>query len=190
MAHYIASDPQVMVRGNTIASVVVAMDAYSGIAHRILARHGLRRVVPGHWYPMQSLLDVYKAVGEEVGEHTLLAVGKQVPQCAKWPQNISNIEEAMASIDVAYHMNHSIEGKLLFDSRTGAMQEGIGHYRCTRMGKRQIVMVCDTPYPSEIDRGIMLGIARVWKPLAQVVLDETQPSRKQGANACTYLVKW
>ena len=106
------------------------------------------------------------------------------------PPEIDNIEAALASIDVAYHMNHRIQGEVLFDPATGIMKEGIGHYRYQPGGDRGGVMVCETPYPSEFDRGIITGTARRWRPTVEVTLDESKPTRKRGADSCTYLVKW
>jgi hypothetical protein len=70
------------------------------------------------------------------------------------------------------------------------MREGIGHYAFHRDGTRSGVMVCNTPYPSDFDRGIVTGVARRFRAHATVVMDESQPSRKRGGESCTYLVAW
>ena len=75
-------------------------------------------------------------------------------------------------------------------SATGAMREGIGHYAFRRDGPRSGVMVCNTPYPSDFDRGIVAGVARKFRPNATVVIDETKPSRKRGAHSCSYIIAW
>jgi len=46
----------------------------------------------------------------------------------KLPRNIDSIEKVLTAIDVHYHLNHRINGKILFDFDTGTMYDGIGHY--------------------------------------------------------------
>jgi hypothetical protein len=36
-------------------------------------------------------------------------------------------------------------------------------------------VVCDTPYPSENDRGVIVGCGRKFEPTLGVVLDESRP---------------
>ena len=85
----------------------------------------------------------------------------------------------MASIDVAYHMNH----------RGG----DIGSYRFESTGPKSGKMICRNPYPSDLDQGIVYAVARRFAPKGAfplVKLDETAPSRKRGADACTFLIAW
>jgi hypothetical protein len=117
-------------------------------------------------------------------------MGKKVPDLAGIPPAITSIEEALAGIDAAYHASHrDAEGPLL-DPATGALREGIGHYAFRRTGPRSGVMVCHTPYPSDFDRGIVAGVARKFRADATVVLDKSKPTRKRGADSCSYLIAW
>jgi hypothetical protein len=67
-----------------------------------------------------------------------LFVGSTPSTDALWPEEIKDVEAAFRSMDVAYHMNHRLNGAPMFDVQAGAMAEGIGHFRCTRVGKRRI----------------------------------------------------
>jgi hypothetical protein len=190
MAQYIAFRQGIEVSGQSMLSVLDAMGAYADVARKLLAQHGVRKVLPDAWYPQQPYLNAYRAVATEVGERTLLAIGKKVPEHALWPPEIQTIEDALRSVDVAYHMNHRLLGQPMFDPATGSMLEGIGHYKVDHVGKRRLVMTCETPYPSEFDRGIILGAGRKFEPSVEVELDQSQPTRLRGADHCTYVVTW
>jgi hypothetical protein len=190
MAQYVAFRSGVEVLGQSMHSFFQAAKVHSSVARRILVKNGIPRVLPEEWYSQQRWLDVLREIAASIGEHTLYAIGKKVPESAVWPQAITSIEAGLASIDVAYHLNHRVEGEILFNAETGAMKEGIGHYQCHPDGDRRILMVCHTPYPSVFDRGIITGVARKFKPTVEVIKDEAQPSRAQGADACTFVVKW
>ena len=109
-------------------------------------------------------------------------IGTKIFDNAVWPPDLDNIQKALASIDVAYHMNH----------RNGR----IGNYKLVSFDgeKKTAKLVCDNPYPCDFDKGIITAIARTFKPttstIANVVHDDTEPCRKKGADSCTYSVTW
>lgn len=194
MAQYVSPHPGLEGSGTAFASVAAALGAHGDIGKKVLSTLGVPELVAGEWYPLQMLLDLLKGVARASGDHTLLAIGKALVDHAVWPAMPPTMVDALQVIDVAYHMNHRWDGEVMFDPATGVMREGIGHYRC-HPEKHQIIMVCDTPYPSELDRGILLGTARRAasrgvRPRVDVVLDESRPSRKRGADSCTYRVTW
>lgn len=178
------------VRGQSIISMIGATGSYSGLVLKILAKCGIREVDVDEWYPVQPILDAYQHLILEVGQQTMLTVGKRIPENALWPPDIQDVEAALRSIDVAYHMNHRLDGVPMFDPLTGRMLEGIGHYRCERVGKRRIEVVCDTLYPSELDRGVILGCGRRFEPTLDAVRDENRPTRLRGGSSCTFIVTW
>lgn len=181
MAQYLAFDPHVEVNNQTVRSVVEALDTGKEFRAEVLHKHGIQ-LQDEAWWPQQSWLDAFREIAEEVGEKTLFMIGKAIPEHAQFPPEINNLEAALHSIDVAYHMNH----------RGGE----IGHYSVLGFdGKnRAATMVCTNPYPSEFDRGIITTILRRFRPsdsLAQnVMLDLSQPTRKDGADSCTYQISW
>ena len=82
----------------------------------------------------------------------------------------------------------------MFDPSSGDMLEGIGHYGYEKAGETSAVMTCGNPYPCDFDRGIIDAMARAFKPADSLFIkvrhDDTQPCRKNGADACTYRVQW
>ena len=180
MAQFKAFASGVEVNGETVLSVVDGMGTFKASALRILAEHNIPNPQPGKWCPQQAWLDAFKEIAGKMGDTTLLAIGRKIPENAKWPPEIDALEKALASIDVAYHMNH----------RGGE----IGYYQFEKTGDKSGKMICNNPYPCDFDRGIVDAVARKFKPqdvaLVNVKHDDSQPCRKKGADSCTYLITW
>jgi hypothetical protein len=179
MAQFKAFAPGVEVNGQTVLSIVEGMSTFKRCALQILADCGISDPQPGRWYPQQAWLDAFETIAKSVGHATLFQIGKKIPENADWPPGIDTIEKALASIDVAYHVNH----------RGGE----IGHYTFQVTGDRSGKMVCHNPYPCDFDRGIIETIARKFAPAGTLVLVEhadLQPCREKGADSCTYFVYW
>jgi hypothetical protein len=182
MAQFIAYDPKVKVNGQTILSVVNAMEFGQGTRLNILEKHGLADVDPTGWYDQQNWLDAFKEIRDSLGTNTLYIIGKAIPANAKFPPEIDSLEKALNAIDVAYHMNHT-KGE-------------IGNYKLTEFDttKRRAVMTCNNPYPSDFDRGIISAMLIRFKPKDslkyEVALDTSKESRLKGADSCTYIIKW
>lgn len=194
MAHFIAFDSKVEVNGETVLSIVDGMGAFKERTYKFLADNGIQNPEPGKWYSQQAWLNAFKTIVEATGEFTLFNIGKKIPENAQFPPEINTIDKALSAIDVAYHMNHRVNGQVMFDPASGKMLEGIGHYGFQKSGEREIRMVCENPYPSDFDRGIIEAMAHKFKPadagIIIVKLVESEPTRKKGANSCTYSVKW
>jgi hypothetical protein len=181
MAQYVAFDANVEVMGQTIISVVNALPTGQETRLAILKRH---KITPqeGVWYKQQAWLDAFKEMATEIGDRTLFAIGKAIPEHAAFPPQIDNLQKALSAIDVAYQMNH----------RNGA----IGKYTLTHFDekKREATMVCNNPYPSEFDRGIISAMLRRFRPKDSfkydVVTDVSAKSRLKGDDSCTYRVTW
>ena len=179
MAQFKAFAPGVEVNGQTVLSVVEGMGTFKQFSLQILAANGITDPRPGQWYPQQSWLDSFKDIGKKVGEATLFQIGAQIPENAAWPPQVDTIDKALASIDVAYHMNH----------RGGE----IGHYDYQKTGDKEGKMVCNNPYPCDFDRGIVTAAAQKFAPAGVFVTvrhDDSSPCRKKGADSCTYLISW
>jgi hypothetical protein len=47
---------------------------------------------------------------------------------APFPETTKDLETAIKQMDMIYHKVHRKNGKIMFDSNSGLMLEGIGHY--------------------------------------------------------------
>ncbi|MDD5067352.1 MAG: hypothetical protein PHF84_09935 [bacterium] len=192
MAEFKAFETGIEVNGETILSVVAGMEIAKNMALDILKQHGIDDPRPGKWYSQQSWLDSFKTISEKVGSKTLNLIGRSIPNKAQWPPQVNSIEAALASIDVAYHMNHRKNGTVMFNPEKGTMIEGIGHYGFEKIGEKKIKMVCKNPYPCEFDKGIIEAAAKKFSTgeIITVAEDTTLNCRKKGGDVCTYLVSW
>lgn len=182
MAQYIPFQPGVEVNGQTILSVVYALHAGRDTRLAMLAKHGLNDIKPEKWYSQEKWLNAFKDISKYLGDPTLFVIGKAIPDNAIFPPEIDSLEKALNSIDIAYHMNH---------------QGGeIGSYKLIKFDSvnREAIMVCNNPYPSEFDRGIITTMLRKFRPkdsyMSEVRLDMTKENRQQGHDSCTYLINW
>ena len=182
------------VNGQTVLSIVDGLGILKKQAYEILSKNGIDDPQPDKWYSQQAWLDSFYEISTKLGPELLFQIGRQIPEDADWPSQIISIEDALVSIDVAYHMNHRLKGEILYDSRTGLMKEGIGHYLFERINARCARMECLNPYPCDFDRGIVEAVALKFRPVdagpISVVHDDTRSCRAKGGASCTYIVKW
>lgn len=168
----------VEVNGETVYSVIDGMGVFKNKAVHILEKNGIVDPKPDMWFKQQNWLDAFYEISKSLGNRTLYSIGFSIPLNARFPSEIDSIEKALASIDVAYHMNH----------RNGE----IGHYKFEKTGERNGKMVCENPYPCIFDHGIIEAVTQMIfiSKKAVVKHDNTCPCRKHGAESCTYLISW
>jgi hypothetical protein len=179
MAQFQAFDSNVEVIGVTIKAVIETMGLFEWMAKGIYARYGIVEVKDDGWYSQQAYLDVFREIYEKVGSKTMKIIGKTFPTKVLWPPDITTVEQGLASIDVAYHMNH----------RGG----DIGDYRYEKTGDRSARMVCHNPYPCPFDEGLIEGVATKFAPpgaRVRVTHNDPQHCRLKGAESCAYLISW
>ncbi len=191
MAQFQVFEKGIYVNGQTILAVVNGMPKFKDLAFMILSENGLQNIHVNQWYSMQSWLNAFKTIAEEIGEKTLFEIGKVIPYSADFPSDITTIEKGLKSIDIAYHINHSKNGKdPMYNPQTREMQEGIGHYIFESTGNNSAKIIGSNPYPCEFDRGIISAMAQKYKPLAIVNIDLDSENRKSGGKTTTYIIKW
>ncbi|MFH1507427.1 MAG: hypothetical protein ABIG46_03220 [Candidatus Omnitrophota bacterium] len=193
MTLFVAKDKDIEVNGESILSIVEGMKFSSLLALKLLKENGIADPKPGEWYSQQKWLDTFSAITKRLGELTLYTIGREVPKNAKWPPEINNIEKGLASIDIAYHMNHRKNGEILFNPQTQIMKEGIGHYLYKKIEDKKAEIVCDNPYPCSFDEGLIEAVAGRFLPeKAKIIIqhDQQQPCRKRGNDSCLYIITW
>jgi hypothetical protein len=192
-------ESDVEVSGESLGAIVDGFRKYPTIAAKYLVKFGLARpdasqVMPierQRWYPLNDWLVAYNGIAQEIGVNSLYSIGKSIPENATFPPHVTDIYSALASIDVAFHLNHRRGGKVMFNPETGEMLEGIGHYRSQPVeGDTRVICVCDNPYPCDFDRGIISAMANRFERQARTVHDNDAPCRKKGGASCTYLTWW
>jgi hypothetical protein len=194
MAQYKSYEAGIEILGKDIMAPLEGMGAFRKMAEGMLVTVGLGGVVADdkHWYQLQKYLDVFALIAEKTGDATLVSIGKKVMANAALPP-MNSVEDALGLMDIAYHMNYrNARGQILFDpARPQPILEGIGHYTCKfTPGEKKAVMVCSSPYPCAYDRGIVTEFAQHYERGAVVRHDDSAGCRKNGADACQYIVTW
>jgi hypothetical protein len=148
-------------------------------ALKLLAEHGISPVEASRWYPLSAMLSTYRTIIKEIGPSTMRAVGRKLPEHAKFPADITSMEMALRSVDTAYRMNHRGSGD-------------IGGYHCMSTGPRSVRMHCDNPYPCLLDEGLLQGLGERFRPSDAWVRIEHAPQscRDRGDASCTYTISW
>jgi len=193
-----AFEQGIEVNGTTVHSIVDGFGSFKSLAKRHLGGVGIGTEIDGEfqidreaWYSQESWLASFEKIAKEIGDSTLKKIGQQIPENAIFPAWINDIISAVKSIDVAYHLNHRKDGKVMFNELTGVMTEGIGHYGCELIeNKSMLICECKNPYPCAFDFGIISAMAKKFEITANVMHDNSKPCRKNGAESCTYIVTW
>lgn len=194
MAEFVAFNADVEVNGQTIYAFVNCMERGKDKRLAILEKHGIA-LNPNDWYNQQKWLNAFKEVAESVGEMNLFLIGSAIIENAQFPP-IKNMEEGLGVIDVAYHMNHRLNETVMFNPENGQMLEGIGHYSLLsyNAAEKTAVMVCNNPYPSKFDEGIISAVCNKFKPAdvqkISVKVDISKERRTKGGESCTYIISW
>lgn len=173
-------------------------DLFPSLVKRLIVSKGILQPRPdgsleitgANWIPLDTWLAVFQAIHAEIGPNALFKLGTSILANPQFPPWIRDVDTALASIDVAYHRSHRKNGVLMYDQASNHMSEGIGHYRSRRVaGQQRIEVSCDTPYPCEVDCGIVTRMATKFEAKALTV-HAPGPCRRKGAAACTYVVTW
>ena len=181
------------VHGTSISSVVSALTSINFILKKIFSEVGLPdpdEIEPQSWYPQQCWLNAFKLIEEKAGPHTLMIIGEKIPEYVEWPLEVTDIESALTSIDVAYHMNHrNAQGQVLYNN--GSLLEGIGHYTYYKFpDEKKIIISCENPYNCDFDRGIIYKMGKKFEPGIKIEHDASLGCRKLGDEFCIYTVYW
>jgi hypothetical protein len=188
------------VNGQTVYAIVDGFGAFTVMGSRYLIDEGIGRpdetgvvrIEREQWYPQRAWLRAFDRIGREMGDAALMLIGKKIPSNAIFPPWVVDVDSAIKSVDVAYHLNHRKNGAVMFAPETGAMLEGIGHYGYQRGSptERLILSVCDNPYPCAFDMGILISMAHRFVRSARVEHAPAAPCRKNGDGHCTYRITW
>ena len=184
MIQYKSPNKEVEVNKPSVLTIVNSMERGRETRVSILLEHGIN-IEKGEWFNLQKFLDGLSGIARNIGPMNLFLIGKAVIDNSEFPP-IKDLEEGLRSLNIAYHMNHRLDGKPLFDPATGKIRDVIGNYELTEFDaqSKKAVIVCDGPYPSKFDEGIITQMVRRFKPISsfeKIELDPTKETRREGA---------
>jgi hypothetical protein len=194
VTQFVAQADGVEVNGEYILAVLGGMGNFKEKGREILAWTGILAPEAGRWYQQQALLDAMKQIASSFRPITLTSIGRKAPELIRFPLGIHDIHQALLSLDIAYHLNHRKNGKLLYDTAEHKVVDGIGHYFYKHTGPVSAVMICTSPYPCEFDRGLIDATALKFRQEGvgdiHVSHEASDHCRKNGDDFCTYSVEW
>ncbi len=194
MASSIAFNPDVEVIPEAVLAILNCMENGKAFRAELLKKNGFE-IDKSTGLSIQKVLNVLWEIQEKLGEMNLFLIGKAVTSNAILPP-MKDLEEALRSIDIGYHMNSRLNNKPMFDPIRGKVIDGIGNYLLTEFDSKnkKAVMVCTNPYPSKFDEGIITQFVRKFRPAnsltSTVELDSSKPTRTNGGDSCTFLISW
>jgi hypothetical protein len=150
MRKLIAPAPNAEVFGESVLGYVNCLQVDE--IFPILSRHGLEKVDPQSWYPMQNLLDVLKEIQDEpqnVSE-SLVSIGMKILEIATVPPTINSIPSVLESFSVLYRMHHRnvTDNGWLYESL------GLNHIQITHT----------SAYPADVAYGLIWGGVKRFRP--------------------------
>jgi len=193
MPQFESIDKRAEVNGQTVLTIANSMGTMNPLGLKILAKNNIVEPKADEWYSQQDWLNAFKHIAEKIGPATLFSIGYSIPENAEFPPDINDIETALSSIDIAYHMNHRIDGKILFDPKTGEITDGIANYKYERIDENSAKVICDNPYPCDFDKGLIKAMSRKFCPQGSIVKidhDHYHGCRKEGDESCHYIITW
>jgi hypothetical protein len=180
--------------GGALANVLRCSDAISEVARSEARTVGLLpedahapSVIP-EWFPLEQNLAILRRVGESLGDEALFAIGASVPKHATFPPGLTDLERALASLDVAFHMNHRRDGMPMYDPGSGSFLEGIGHYRFYRQDAMTLVVESSSVYPCDFDHGLITGLVARFAPGGRTDHSPGRNCRNRADTSCSYQV--
>ena len=185
------------VLGANLRNIIAGFGSFGVLGSQIMIEeklgtagpNGMIQVEPEQWYPLVGNLRSLERIQKEFGELVVRQTAAAVPKNAPFPPTVFDIHTALNSVDVAYHMNHAVNGQPMFSPDTGEMREGIGHYTCRSVeGRKQFLCECSAPYPCAFDQGLLLAMAQRFEPSASLAHLEPAHCRNRGGASCTYSI--
>lgn len=123
------------------------------------------------WYAFDQFCSFYQAVKEQYGKHTLFDMGKTIPKVAKFPPDLNTLHEALATLNIAYHMNH--QGGYI----------GFYHLVCHDPVEKCCIIQCYNPYDYHFDKGLLTGLGRKFANGVRVESTEGKPTGEEDGSS-------
>ncbi|WP_225412732.1 hypothetical protein [Stigmatella hybrida] len=171
---------QIEVSGRALMALLSAMRLVQDKTVKLLAGHGIAPVERDAWYPLGAVLASMRTILVQIGPNTMKTVGRHLPDHVPFPTPVDSIEAALRAIDAAYKASHRGTGD-------------IGGYAYTSQGNRTGRLVCDNPYPCQMDEGVIEAMTERFRPKDSFfvhVTHEPQQCRERGGPLCAYIVRW
>ena len=174
--------PKAEIWGGSVAGMLRGLEGIGAVpedVNRLWQATGLPEVSSDCWYSVRTYLAFLERVAQVFGSDAMQSMGRAIPGSSKFPPQVESLAEALSTLDVAYQVNH----------RGGV----IGRYHCADVGPGRALMICENPYPCDLDRGILESLVARFQATGvrgSVTHLDGRGCRKAGAWACPFEVRW
>lgn len=136
-------------------AVVAFLEALTPkVARQLLLKHGIdpNSIAADQWYPLQTLLDMYHAVGSNEFNVTedYVTLGMKITDAAPFPPNMPTLEVALHSLGETYRLAHR-----------NVIEPG---WSAEMIGEREALVTSDNPYPDDLCYGLLWALVRRHAP--------------------------
>jgi hypothetical protein len=174
VSHRATVPPDATVRGGVILSALAAMGPFRKRGEQALADHGIGAVDVEEWYPLGSYLDALEAIRDRMGPNTLFQVGRQIPRHVALPAGLNSFATVLTAFGTAYVTSHR-----------GVPEGAVTHQLLSDRSGR---ITSATPYPCDLDRGVIVGLFQHLLDV-RIVIEDEGACGKEGGGCCTYAIK-
>ncbi|MGC3943719.1 MAG: hypothetical protein QM762_04125 [Chryseolinea sp.] len=190
MAVYQIKNKSIGTSGQALQGFINGLGDNRETGLEVLSRHGIVNPKADQWYSLHDYLQAFRELESSLGPAALYSIGSKIPESAALPPEIDTIEKALGSLDIAYHMNHAIDGQPMFNPATGKKLSGMGGYEFKITGDGEAEITADNPYPTSFDEGLIFAMAQRFNPASMVQVIEERSSRSKGGDKDVYTVQW
>ena len=170
---------QVEVSGQAIFPVIEALPAFLKEKTLEVTKNKVGGLKPEEWYPQQAWLDVLKYIEDEMGAFIMYHIGLAIPERVPLPSGINTLDLMLQMWSQAYQMNH----------RNSKIE---GEYRILEHNKESCMYRIETytPYPCDMDRGVLTTFVKNFTQWAEIKVDLTKPCKKFGEDTSEFILKY
>ncbi|MDA0245204.1 MAG: hypothetical protein OT477_17450 [Chloroflexi bacterium] len=143
----------------------------------LLQKYGLGGLRRHEWCQLQIRLDLLRDMGGDSREENLVLLGQKAAEFLRFPLEVNTIAKAFLRLNDVYQAQH---------------QGAVGQYEVQAIGRHDLRLLAQTPYPCEFQYGVCVGLAkRFLPPHAELTVQcHRLPATAAGYQQCVYEVSW
>ncbi|HKP56931.1 MAG TPA: hypothetical protein VJV78_09435 [Polyangiales bacterium] len=125
----------------------------------------------GEDWLMWKLVAAFYLIEQRIGPNSVRQAGERIYSTMPWPPMVSSLADALRFTEIAY-----------FESHLRGPKEVVGCWRVESEARGRTVLVDDTPYPCNVNEGVIAGICSAFskqKPLYRI-MDLPEAKRSGG----------
>jgi hypothetical protein len=129
---------------------------------------------------MWKLVAAFYLIEQRIGPNSVRQAGERIYSTMPWPPMVKSLADALRFTEVAY-----------FESHLRAPAEIVGGWRVQSEERGRTVLVDDTPYPCNVNEGVIAGICSAFskqKPLYRIL--DLDTSKRSGGTTTSYEVRF